>query len=225
MKRQTYYYTVYSSCYRTRYQIISGMERFPQYRYMAPSVAQNLWQACLIFIEWDQVSIQPLYALKAAGCCCLGFSRHQEAPAIYQELFSSLGPCTITSLVRHGVYLHQAFLTGQKKYLSLSWGHDHRYLPLDHIAFLKADNNYTQIYLTEDHSLQAFSTLKSFQQKLPSSFVKVHKSYLIHTRKIRRINFTKREVYFHGQPQTARFPKKYRSVMERIAQHYHAMSY
>lgn len=125
----------------------------------------------------------------------------------------------------YGVHLHQASLAEQKKYLTLSWGSDHRYLLLDEIAFLKADNNYCQVYLTEDRYLQAFSTLKSFQQKLPPTFLKVHKSYLIHPQKINRINFANREVYFHGQPQAAHFSKHYRKAMEEIAKGYRLMSY
>ena len=54
------------------------------------------------------------------------------------------------------------------------------------ILFIKAESNYSVFHLREGKQLTLGKTLKYFQQKLPTSFIRIHQSYLINTQKIKK---------------------------------------
>jgi len=68
---------------------------------------------------------------------------------------------------------------------------DYRYLELDHILFLKADNNTTDFHMTGGEVISAFKTLKTFESMLPTQYKRIHKSYIINTDHISRIDLGK----------------------------------
>jgi len=68
---------------------------------------------------------------------------------------------------------------------------DYKYLNFDEIMFLKADNNTTDFYLKGDRIVGAYKTMKVFEEKLPRSFLRVHKSFIINSDYVSRINYGK----------------------------------
>jgi two-component system LytT family response regulator len=52
-------------------------------------------------------------------------------------------------------------------------------LPFTQLVRLQSDRNYTLIFLADGRQLLASKTLGSFEKKLPSSFLRVHRSHLI----------------------------------------------
>ena len=78
-----------------------------------------------------------------------------------------------------------------KKNICLKSYKDFHYINPDEIMYLKADNNSTEFYLENGVIINAFKTLKIFENSLPDSFYRIHKSYIINSRHISRINFGK----------------------------------
>lgn len=71
---------------------------------------------------------------------------------------------------------------------------DYQFLYLNEILLLKADGNTTDILLTEKKKVPAFKPMKAFESILPKNFIRVHKSYIINTDFLLRINFAKSRV-------------------------------
>ena len=68
---------------------------------------------------------------------------------------------------------------------------DYRFVDLDEVLYLKADSNTTDFMLYSGQTVEAFKTLKHFQQTLPEHFVRIHNSYIVNSNFISRIHFGK----------------------------------
>lgn len=68
---------------------------------------------------------------------------------------------------------------------------DYRFINIDEILFLKADNNATDFFMNDESTVSAFKTLKSFELILPENFVRIHNSYIINRDYVSRIHFGK----------------------------------
>jgi DNA-binding LytR/AlgR family response regulator len=77
------------------------------------------------------------------------------------------------------------------KTICLKSNKDYRYLCLDEILFLKADNNTTDFYMSDGTKISAYKTLKTFENSLPKNFLRIHKSYIININCISRIHYGK----------------------------------
>ncbi|MGB3079838.1 MAG: LytTR family DNA-binding domain-containing protein [Saprospiraceae bacterium] len=63
------------------------------------------------------------------------------------------------------------------------------FIPFEEILYCKSESNYTLIYLRSGKSQLISKTLKSVEDKLPSStFLRIHKSYLINITAITAFN-------------------------------------
>jgi DNA-binding LytR/AlgR family response regulator len=68
---------------------------------------------------------------------------------------------------------------------------DYQYLNTNDILFLKADNNTTDFHMRDGSVIGAYKTLKTFENKLPENFLRIHKSYIINSCCISRIHYGK----------------------------------
>ena len=68
---------------------------------------------------------------------------------------------------------------------------DYNYLNIENILYLKADNNTTDFYMDGGEIVGAYKTLKVFEELLPDSFYRIHKSYIINIKCVSRIHFGK----------------------------------
>lgn len=59
-----------------------------------------------------------------------------------------------------------------------------RVLKFDQIEYIKADSNYSQIYLISGKKLLVTKTLKSLLVKLDNTFIRTHKSFVVNLRSI-----------------------------------------
>jgi len=68
---------------------------------------------------------------------------------------------------------------------------DYQYLNTKEILFLKADNNTTDFHMKDGNIISAYKTLKTFEELLPNNFLRIHKSYIINSEFVSRINYGK----------------------------------
>lgn len=57
-----------------------------------------------------------------------------------------------------------------------------RILNFEHIEYIKADSNYSNIYLTNGEKILVSRTLKSLLAELDNTFLRTHKSYIANMR-------------------------------------------
>lgn len=93
---------------------------------------------------------------------------------------------------------------------------DYRFIDLDEILYLKADNNTTDFYLTEGRKVSAFKTLKHFEESLPGDFLRVHHSYIINTNQVTRINFGKSVIALQDKVPNIPFSKSYKLQVDNL---------
>ncbi|WP_162558732.1 LytR/AlgR family response regulator transcription factor [Robertkochia solimangrovi] len=74
---------------------------------------------------------------------------------------------------------------------------DYHYLNTSEIIYLKADNNTTDFHLNDGRVITAFKTLKTFEDLLPTHFIRSHKSYIINSLFVSKISFGKLTCYFN----------------------------
>ncbi|MEW7290737.1 LytR/AlgR family response regulator transcription factor [Aquimarina sp. 2304DJ70-9] len=93
---------------------------------------------------------------------------------------------------------------------------DYRFVDVDEILYLKADNNTTDFIMSNGNTVEAFKTLKHFQDLLPDHFVRIHNSYIINTRYVSRIHFGKAKCAIKNTNDLIPFSKSYKNNVEEI---------
>jgi DNA-binding LytR/AlgR family response regulator len=74
---------------------------------------------------------------------------------------------------------------------------DYQFVSLQDIIYLKADNNTTDIQLINGKTVNAYKTLKHFENTLPFYFLRIHKSYIVNINHVSRIHFSKSKCYLN----------------------------
>lgn len=93
---------------------------------------------------------------------------------------------------------------------------DYRFLELNEIAFLQADNNSTDITLSNGEQITAFKTLKYFEENLPSNFFRIHNSYIANKNFISRIHTGNNVCYIKNSKHQLPFSKSYKENVDQI---------
>jgi DNA-binding LytR/AlgR family response regulator len=93
---------------------------------------------------------------------------------------------------------------------------DFRYLCIDDILFLKADNNTTDFYMADGTVIGAYKTLKTFEICLPNNFLRIHKSYIINSNCISRIHYGKSICSLSNNQYKLPFTKTFKSNIDSI---------
>lgn len=101
-----------------------------------------------------------------------------------------------------------------KETLCLQSYGDYKFLDIDDIQYLKADNNNTDFFLNDGRKVSAFKTLKHFEQSLPNYFVRVHNSYIINTNYVSRIHFGKSKCSIKYSDELIPFSRTYKPNVE-----------
>ena len=93
---------------------------------------------------------------------------------------------------------------------------DYRFVDVDEILYLKADNNTTDFIMSDGSKVEAFKTLKHFQNLLPDHFVRIHNSYIINTHYVSRIHFGKAKCEIKNSNAMIPFSRSYKTNVEEI---------
>nr|WP_297919734.1 LytTR family DNA-binding domain-containing protein [uncultured Allomuricauda sp.] len=92
---------------------------------------------------------------------------------------------------------------------------DYRYLDTKDILYLKSDNNSTDFFMSDGNVISAYKTLKSFEEQLPETFIRIHQSYILNSRYVSRINYGKSLCTLRNpKEQEIPFSKKYKQRVD-----------
>ena len=78
-------------------------------------------------------------------------------------------------------------LSDHNKTLKINCCHGMEIIPFDEILYCKADSNYCKIHLVNKKSIYVSKTLKYIMDRLPSSFIRPHHSFVVNKHQVRRI--------------------------------------
>ena len=93
---------------------------------------------------------------------------------------------------------------------------DYRYIEAKDIAYLRADNNSTDIYLSTGEIVTAFKTLKHFEGVLSLPFIRIHNSYIVNREYISRIHSGNSLCYIKNSAVKLPFSKSYKTNIDNI---------
>lgn len=79
-------------------------------------------------------------------------------------------------------------LRAREKALRLSWGGSMVRLPLDEIRYLEVMKNYVTVHAGESYSVKR--TLHELEEELDDSFYKIHRSYVVNLRFVKKVTKT-----------------------------------
>ncbi len=94
---------------------------------------------------------------------------------------------------------------------------DFHYLDTREILYLKSDNNTTDFVMKNGRVVSAFKTLKSFENALPKSFIRIHQSYILNSTYVSRINYGRSICTLRNEEQEEiPFTKTYRDKIDAL---------
>lgn len=114
----------------------------------------------------------------------------------------------------------QTHLLGSERICLKSYS-DYQFIDLDDIIYLMADNNTTDFFLLNDRKVSAYKTLKHFGSLLPHNFLRIHKSYIINTQHITRINFGKSWIALRGKSENIPFSRSYKPQIAQLKERFY----
>jgi len=91
---------------------------------------------------------------------------------------------------------------------------DYRFIDVEEVLYLKADNNTTDFIMSNGNRVEAFKTLKHFQDRLPDHFVRIHNSYIVNIHYVSRIHFGKAKCSIKNTNDMIPFSKSYKNKVE-----------
>jgi DNA-binding LytR/AlgR family response regulator len=93
---------------------------------------------------------------------------------------------------------------------------DYRYIDAKDICYFQADNNSTDIYLSNGEMVTAFKTLKHFEGILSFPFIRIHNSYILNRNYISRIHTGNADFYIKNTTTKLPFSKSYKANVDQI---------
>jgi len=88
---------------------------------------------------------------------------------------------------------------------------DYRFINLEEILFLKADNTATDFFMNDGSTISAYKTLKYFESNLPNNFIRIHNSYIVNQNYVSRIHFGKSRCTLNNNGYVIPFSKSYKN--------------
>ena len=102
---------------------------------------------------------------------------------------------------------------------------DYRYIDAKDIAYLQADNNSTDIHLSNGEMITAFKTLKHFESVLSYPFIRIHNSYIVNRTYISRIHSGNTVCYIKNTTTKLPFSKSYKANIDLIISEFSSENY
>lgn len=82
----------------------------------------------------------------------------------------------------------------QRNHLVIKDKNGHTLMQYEDIIYIEAQSNYCDIYLKYGKKNTVSKTLKEIESLLPNTFLRTHKSYLVNTQYIEKVNTTQKQI-------------------------------
>lgn len=188
----------------------------------------------LVFINLDETTNNPfqlaidtkIFSSNPAEFIAIS-SQKQSAYNAFKAGFCDFLLCPVSDLeIRKTILTFQKKKTVKKKTcICLKSYKDYQYLSTDDILFLKADGNTTEFHMNDGRIVNAFKTLKVFEKLLPKEFSRIHKSYIINTTFVSRIQFGKSICSIKRSNVSIPFSDSYLDVIQNMNQNLSLLSF
>ncbi|OYU82780.1 MAG: hypothetical protein CFE24_14230 [Flavobacterium sp. BFFFF2] len=186
--------------------IIVNQRQSPQWSELLAKSGQSI-HSYLVCTSQDQADAYDAWKAGADDFILAPWSPLELENVLFEK------PNNLKRVAEKAFYQHQPLQIGIKSY------GDHRYFSADQILYLKADNNSTDIHLT-DETITAFKTLKHFENTLPfPHFMRIHNSYLINTHQLKRIQLGNNLCYIGASKIKVPFSKSYKHHVDFLMSH------
>ncbi len=178
---------------------------------------------CLIFFNIDSLKGNPFEFVKETNqflkegseFIAISSSKEKTYDAIKTGFFDYLlSPLTDLEIRKSVLNFKKKHPINLNKILCLKSYKDYQYIDTDEVLFLRADNNTTDFYLNDGSVISAFKTLKTFECILPESFLRVHKSYIINSNYVSRVNYSNSKCTIKKFSQNVPFTKTYKENID-----------
>lgn len=133
------------------------------------------------------------------------FDRFLKAVNRAQEIYNLKNPVEkpVNMLQKEGVATDKIAIKADKKHILLS---------LDEILYLESLGNYVKVW-KDDGFLLTPRTLTSFEEQLPSTFVRIHKSFILNKK---YVNYLEGNMAFLKNEQQIPVGKNYKATIKQI---------
>ena len=88
---------------------------------------------------------------------------------------------------------------------------DYRFIDIEEILFLKADNTSTDFFMNNGSKVSAYKTLKFYESILPDNFTRIHNSFIINQNYVSRIHFGKSKCSLKNSAIAIPFSRSYKN--------------
>lgn len=178
----------------------------------------------IVFLNIDSVVDDPFKFVQELNhfdnvplIVAISVSKNSAFTALKSGFFDILiNPLAELEVRKTVLKLQKRFSSQIRKSICLKSYKDYQYLKTDEILYLKADNNTTDFYMYDGSIINAYKTLKTFEDALPNNFFRVHKSYIINKNFISRIQYGKSTCTIKKSAQEVPFTKTYIAAIESI---------
>ena len=137
-------------------------------------------------------------------------SSHKMGFEAYKAGFANviLTPCDTEEVVAAlNAYKYSSRI--QKSYC-IAWYNDYHYVNLDDIVLVKAASDTCEFIMKDGSTIHNFQNLKSTYQSLPTHFQRIHRSWVVNSHFVYRINMRKSRVYLRNYKDPIPFTKRYK---------------
>ena len=102
------------------------------------------------------------------------------------------------------------------QFFCVHYYYDYRYIGINDIVLLKADNYTTDFHLKDGTIINGFETLKHTHAQLPFNFQRIHRSFVINSYFVKRIDYGRREINLRYFDKSLPFSKTYQDNIQTI---------
>jgi two-component system LytT family response regulator len=103
-----------------------------------------------------------------------------------------------------------------KSHITIKDRNAHWFIKFNDVFYIQSDGSYCNIYRLDNTKIIVTKPLKEIETLLPKAFIRVHKSYLVNTAYIEKINTTNRLITLHHKTGIIKINEKNKSKLNEL---------